>query len=81
MEIKLFTADPTLDDIVTTHMNWENMHLIVDQEIDPQLLYIAIYVDLRYYNDALISMDNMNNNRMTEKKDQSSKEMVYGTKE
>ena len=81
MEIKLFTADPTLDDIVTTHMNWVNMHLIVDQEIDPQLLYIAIYVDLRYYNDALISMDNMNNNRMTEKKDQSSKEMVYGTKE
>ena len=57
------------------------MHLIVDQEIDRQLLYIAIYVDLRYYNDTLISMDNMNNNRMTEKKDQSSKEMVYGTKE
>ena len=81
MEIKLFTADPTLDDIVTTHMDWENMHLIVDQEIDPQLLYIAIYVDLRYYNDTLISMDNMNSNRMTEKKDQSSKEMVYGTKE
>ena len=81
MEIKLFTADPTLDDVVTTHMDWENMHLIVDQEIDPQLLYIAIYVDLGYYNDTLIAMDNMTGNRMTEKKDQSSKEMVYGTKE
>ena len=78
IDIKLFTADPTLDDIVTTHMDWDNMILHVDQNIDPQLLYLAIYVDLEYYNDMLVSMDNMAENRMTQKKDQSSKSMVYG---
>ena len=78
IDIKLFTADPTLDDIVTTHMDWDNMILHVDQNIDPQLLYLAIYVDLEYYNDMLVSMDKMTENRMTQKKDQSSKSMVYG---
>ena len=81
IDIKLFTADPTLDDVVTTHMDWENMIMHVDQNIDPQLLYLAIYVDLEYYNDMLVTMDKMTENRMTQKKDQSSKPMVYGTKE
>jgi hypothetical protein len=52
------------------------MNIVIDENIDPQLLYLAIYTDLAYYNQMLIDDDNMESNRMTQHKDQMSKPMV-----
>jgi hypothetical protein len=76
LDIKLFTGDPTLDDTVQSHMDWETNSIILDEEIDPQLLYIAIYMDLAYYNETLITQDNSISNRMVQHVEQSSKDMV-----
>jgi hypothetical protein len=79
MDIRLFTGDPKLDGIVRTHIDWNSLKIIFDEEVDPQLLYLAIYVDLDYYNSVLISWDDSLNNRMVQHKDQQSLEMVMST--
>jgi hypothetical protein len=60
-------------------MDWHNTSIILDQEIDPQLLYIAIYVDLNYYNNCIVSLDNGMEKRMIEHKEQSTPEMYMSS--
>jgi hypothetical protein len=71
----LFTADPTLDGLVRIHMDWERFTIVLDQDIDPQLLYLTIYVDLNYYNNTIIGLDNALDKRMNQNLEQASKEM------
>ena len=64
LDIKVFTSDPILDNVLRTHVDWEKMQICVDQDIYPQLLYLAIYTNLGYYNASLVDEDDMGNNRM-----------------
>lgn len=76
LDITLFTADPGHDDIVNTRIDWENNKIIVNDDLVPQILYIAMYVDMDYYNRTLQELDRMGSNRMVQHKDQMNKEMV-----
>lgn len=76
MDVVLFTADPSSNDIVNTTIDWENNSIFVNDKLDPQILYIAVYVNLDYYNRTLEEIDRMGSNRMVQHKDQMSKEMV-----
>jgi hypothetical protein len=75
LDVRLFTADPTLDGLVRIHMDWERFTIVLDQDIDPQLLYLTIYVDLNYYNNTIIGLDNALDKRMNQNLEQASKEM------
>jgi hypothetical protein len=56
-------------------MDWERFTIVLDQDIDPQLLYLTIYVDLNYYNNTIIGLDNALDKRMNQNLEQASKEM------
>lgn len=76
IDVVVFTADPALEDVVPTQTDWEGMKILIGQPMIPQLLYLAMYVDLEYYNNSLIEDDHMYSNRMVQHEDQSSKPMV-----
>lgn len=76
IDLTIFTADPSSNDIVDTAVDWENNKILINDELYPQILYIAMYVDLDYYNGTLMELDRMGSNRMVQHKDQMSKEMV-----
>ena len=76
IDLTIFTADPSSNDIVNTEIDWDNNKIIINDDLSPQILYIAMYVDLDYYNRTLQELDRMRSNRMVQHKDQMSKEMM-----
>lgn len=77
LDVVVFSADPMEEDVVHTTVNWNDMKIIIHDDLIPQVLYLVIYVDLEYYNNSLIEEDSMYSNRMAEHKDHNSKAMNY----
>jgi hypothetical protein len=67
-DIKLYSSDPYTKNILDTSIDWKELKIYINDDIAPQILYITIYVDLGYYNAALIEEDDMTHNRIVRHK-------------
>ena len=64
LDLKVFTSDPTEDDTLKIHMDWEHNLIIFDTPMTSKCIYISIYVDTVYYNSVVAKFDDANNNRI-----------------
>lgn len=61
LDFSLFSETREIEDYV---IDWENMELILNRNIDDEMCKITIYIDKAYYNEQLYVMENIKSSRV-----------------